>query len=68
MSDMETRADVGVETKMVGFINPFEMKIYQQPRAGENFLQEKEVFNRLAAILHEPFHALHALSYGTKKN
>ena len=67
MSDMETRADVGVETKMVGFMNPFEMKIYQQPRAGKDFLQEKEVFNRLAAILHEPFHALHALSYGTKE-
>ena len=67
MSDMETRADVGVETKMAGFMNPFEMKIYQQPRAGKDFLQEKEVFNRLAAILHEPFHALHALSYGTKE-
>lgn len=67
MSDMETEAGTGVETKMGGLINPFEMKIYQKPKAGENFLQEKEVFNRLAAILHEPFHALHALSYGTKE-
>ena len=67
MSDMETEAAVGVVTKTVGIINPFEMKIYQKPKAGENFLQEKEVFNRLAAILHEPFHALHALSYGTKE-
>lgn len=65
LSDMETEANVGVETKMGGIINPFEMKIYQKPKAGENFLQEKEVFNRLAAVLHEPFHALHALSYGT---
>lgn len=67
LADMETEANVGVETKMGGIINPFEMKIYQKPKAGENFLQEKEVFNRLAAILHEPFHALHALSYGTKE-
>ena len=67
MADMETEANVGVETKMGGIINPFEMKIYQKPKAGENFLQEKEVFNRLAAILHEPFHALHALAYGTKE-
>ena len=67
LSDMETEANVGVETKMGGIINPFEMKIYQKPKAGENFLQEKEVFNRLAAVLHEPFHALHALSYGTKE-
>lgn len=66
-SDMETEANVGVETKMGGIINPFEIKIYQKPKAGENFLQEKEVFNRLAAVLHEPFHALHALSYGTKE-
>ena len=65
--DMETEANVGVETKLGGIINPFEMKIYQKPKAGENFLQEKEVFNRLAAVLHEPFHALHALSYGTKE-
>ena len=67
LSDMETEANVGVETKMGGIINPFEMKIYQKPKAGENFLQEKEIFNRLAAVLHEPFHALHALSYGTKE-
>ena len=67
LDDMETEAGVGVQTKMGGIINPFEMKIYQKPKAGENFLQEKEVFNRLAAILHEPFHALHALSYGTKE-
>jgi hypothetical protein len=67
LSDMETEANVGVKTKMGGIINPFEMKIYQKPKAGENFLQEKEIFNRLAAVLHEPFHALHALSYGTKE-
>lgn len=67
MADMETEANVGVETKMGGIVNPFEMKVYQKPKAGENFLQEKEVFNRLAAILHEPFHALHALSYGSKE-
>jgi len=67
MADMETEANVGVETKMRGIINPFEMKIYYKPKAGKNFLEEKEVFNRLAAILHEPFHALHALSYGTKE-
>jgi hypothetical protein len=66
-ADMETEAYVGVETKMGGIINPFEMKIYQKPKAGKNFLQEQEIFNRLAAILHEPFHALHALSYGTKE-
>ncbi|NCD05385.1 MAG: hypothetical protein EOL97_04635 [Spirochaetia bacterium] len=67
MFDMETQADTGVETKMGGIINPFEMKIYHKPKAGENFLREEEIFNRLAAILHEPFHALHALSYGTKE-
>lgn len=67
IADMETEANVGVETKMGGIVNPFEMKVYQKPKAGENFLQEKEVFNRLAAILHEPFHALHALSYGSKE-
>jgi hypothetical protein len=66
-SDMETETNVGVETEMGGIINPFEMKIYNKPVPGKNFLQEKEVFNRLAAILHEPFHALHALSYGTKE-
>ena len=66
-ADMETEANVGVETKMEGILNPFEVKTYNKPKAGENFLQEKEVFNRLAAILHEPFHALHALSYGTKE-
>jgi predicted kinase len=66
-ADMETQSDVGVKTKMGGITNPFEMKIYQKPKPGENFLQEKEIFNRLAAILHEPFHALHALSYGTKE-
>ena len=66
-ADMETRADTGVKTKMGGIINPFEMKVYSKPKAGENFLKEEEVFNRLAAILHEPFHALHALAYGTKE-
>tara|TARA_R110002126_G_scaffold158322_2_gene305707 strand:- start:26196 stop:40082 length:13887 start_codon:yes stop_codon:yes gene_type:complete len=66
-ADMETEADTGVRTKMGGIINPFEMKVYSKPKAGKNFLKEEEVFNRLAAILHEPFHALHALSYGTKE-
>ena len=65
--DMETESGVGVETKMVGIINPFEMSIYTKPKPGKDFLKSEEVFNRLAAILHEPFHALHALSYGTKE-
>lgn len=67
MSDMETEADTGFDVKMVGFANPFELKTYKKPEPGKNFLEEKEVFNRLAAILHEPFHALHALSYGTEE-
>jgi hypothetical protein len=67
MSDMETEADTGFDVKMVGFANPFELKTYKKPKPGKNFLEEKEVFNRLAAILHEPFHALHALSYGTEE-
>lgn len=67
LSDMETLADVGVESKMMGILNPFEIKIYNKPKAGKTFLKEEEVFNRLAAVLHEPFHALHALSYGTKE-
>lgn len=67
MSDMETEADTGFDVKMVGFANPFELKTYKKPKSGKNFLEEKEVFNRLAAILHEPFHALHALSYGTEE-
>lgn len=66
-ADMETESGVGVEKKVMGIVNPFEMKTYTKPKAGENFLKEEEVFNRLAAILHEPFHALHALSYGTKE-
>jgi hypothetical protein len=67
MSDMETEADTGFDVKIVGFANPFELKTYKKPKPGKNFLEEKEVFNRLAAILHEPFHALHALSYGTEE-
>ena len=63
--DMETQANVGVAQKVVGKINPFVMNIYKKPTPGKNFLKEQEVFNRLASILHEPFHALHALSYGT---
>jgi len=66
-ADMETQADVGFDKKVMGFLNPFEVKTYKKPTAGKNFLQEEEVFNRLAAILHEPFHALHALSYGTSE-
>ncbi len=66
-SDMETKANVGVESKMAGIINPFEIKLYRKPIPGKTFLKEEEVFNRLAAIMHEPFHALHALSYGTKE-
>jgi hypothetical protein len=66
-SDMETKANVGVESKTAGIINPFEIKLYKKPIPGKTFLKEEEVFNRLAAIMHEPFHALHALSYGTKE-
>jgi hypothetical protein len=66
-ADMETDANVGVQFKMMGFLNPFEVAVYNKPVPGKNFLNESEVFNRLAAILHEPFHALHALSYGTKE-
>ena len=65
--DMETESSVGVEKKMGGIINPFEMSIYTKPKPGKDFLKSEEVFNRLAAILHEPFHALHALSYGTRE-
>lgn len=67
MSDMETEADTGFDVKIVGFANPFELKTYKKPKPVKNFLKEEEVFNRLAAILHEPFHALHALSYGTEE-
>jgi hypothetical protein len=66
-ADMETRASVGVSQKQMGIVNPFEVNVYSKPKAGANFLKEEEVFNRLAAVLHEPFHALHALSYGTKE-
>jgi len=66
-SDMETKANVGVESRTAGIINPFEIKSYKKPIPGKTFLKEEEVFNRLAAIMHEPFHALHALSYGTKE-
>ena len=61
----EAATSVGVTHKTVGVVSPFVMSTYTKPVAGENFLKESEVFNRLAAILHEPFHALHALSYGT---
>lgn len=66
-SDMETAANVGVTSQTLGFANPFERKLYQRPKPGKSFLKEEEVFNRLGAIMHEPFHALHALSYGTKE-
>jgi hypothetical protein len=66
-ADMETKANVGVKKVMMGIRNPFEMSVYSKPKAGKTFLKEEEVFNRLAAIIHEPFHALHALSYGTKE-
>jgi hypothetical protein len=66
-ADMETEADTGFDVKQLGILNPFEVKTYKSPKPGKNFLQEKEVFNRLAAVLHEPFHALHALSYGSKE-
>ena len=61
-ADMESVSDVGVEYKENMF---FVETLYKKPKPGKNFLKESEVFNRLAAIMHEPFHALHALSYGT---
>lgn len=63
----EELSPVGVDYKMAGFSNPFMMALYSKPSTEGDFLKEEEVFNRLAAILHEPFHALHALSYGTKQ-
>lgn len=45
-----------------GFIQSF-----VKPVVGKDYLTETEVYNRLAAIIHEPFHALHALTYGTKE-
>jgi len=65
MEDMETPANVGVSHEMRGHINPFVVSEYKKPKAGEHFLEDVEVFNRLAAVLHEPAHALHALSYGS---
>lgn len=67
LADNETLAPVGVSYKTAGIQNVFQMANYRKPKAGENFLKEEEVFNRLAAILHEPMHALHALSYGSKE-
>lgn len=32
-----------------------------------SYLKAEESYNRLASVLHEPFHALHALSYGTQE-
>lgn len=33
----------------------------------QKYFKDTEALNRLASILHEPFHALHALVYGTKE-
>lgn len=65
-NDDSPATEVGVETKMGGILNPFEMKVYTKPNK-KQFFKEEEVFNRLAAVLHEPFHALHALSYGSRE-
>ena len=42
-------------------------KIETEKPSEKSFLKAEESYNRLAAVLHEPFHALHALSYGSKE-
>lgn len=65
--NFDIKSDVGVDVKIAGRVSPIEIKSYKAPKPNEDYLGEEEVFNRLAAILHEPFHALHALSYGSKE-
>ena len=57
-----------VVDKNVGFIiNDDTGKIKTDKPSEKSFLKAEESYNRLAAVLHEPFHALHALSYGSKE-
>jgi hypothetical protein len=51
--------DIGIdENPITGF------KTVRKPSAS-SYLESVEAYNRLASVLHEPFHALHALTYGS---
>lgn len=63
-SEAEIPSNVGFDIRHTRLGEP--IQIFKKPKVGKDYLREKEVFNRLAAVIHEPFHALHALTYGTK--